>query len=51
MGFIIKMKIKNLPTYFDDINFWCVDDNAKKKKNACMLYMEIFTAFLVYLYV
>lgn len=23
----------------------------KKKKNACMLYMEIFTAFLVYLYV
>lgn len=44
------MKIKNLPTYFDDINSWCVDDNAKKK-NACMLYMEIFTAFLVYLYV
>lgn len=35
MGFIIKMKIKNLPTYFDDINFWCVDDNAKKKKK-CM---------------
>lgn len=25
------MKIKNLPTYFDDINSWCVDDNAKKK--------------------
>lgn len=23
----------------------------QKKKNACMLYMEIFTAFLVYLYV
>lgn len=35
MGFIIKMKIKNLPTYFDDINSWCVDDNAKKKKK-CM---------------
>lgn len=29
------MKIKNLPTYFDDINSWCVDDNAKKKKK-CM---------------
>lgn len=36
MGFIIKIKIKNLPTYFDDINSWCVDDNAKKKKKKCM---------------
>lgn len=51
MGFIMKIKIKNLPTYFDDFNSWCVDDNAKKK-NACMYvaYMDILTVFIVYLY-
>lgn len=51
MGFIMKIKIKNLPTYFDDFNSWCVDDNAKKK-NACMyvVYMDILTVFIVYLY-
>lgn len=43
MGFIIKMKIKNLPTYFDDINFWCVDDNAKKKKCMYVVYGDLYS--------
>lgn len=39
MGFIMKIKIKNLPTYFDDFNSWCVDDNAKKEcMHVCFIY-------------